>query len=131
MSDIQKGDATPNHLFKGITFVTTVGDVEFVSELQYTETEGNQFDVPEDATEVDGENLLVLAVQESANKTAGTDHNDVFRKASFLNYVQKQGFTRAWLVQGDTLDKFGTIDKYYLPVNGGFFSWEVRTSAEA
>lgn len=123
----KKGDQTPNGLYQGIMFFTFVGDVKYASALKYTETETDQFDLPEGAVEADGEALLIKALQDAANNTAGTDHNEVFRKAAFLNYVHKQGYTRAWKVEQN--NAFGAADVYYLPVSGGYFQWEAQTSA--
>lgn len=109
----RSGDKTPNQLYKGVQLAEGVV-------VGYTETGEDTFHIPENADPVDMESeILIPALEAAVSETKGTDHNKVLRLASFLNYVNKQGYTKAFRVQAEG---FGSV--YYLPVNGGHYTWE-------
>lgn len=115
MSKVTKkaGDKTPNQLYKGVVLAEGVV-------VGYTETGQDTFLIPDNADPIDMETeILIPALETAVSETRGTDHNKVLRLASFLNYVNKQGFTKAFRVSAEG---FGSV--YYLPVNGGHYTWE-------
>ncbi len=115
-----KGDKTPNQLYEGIKFPNLVEGTEF----RYVETGSNYF-APQAEFAQSGttaEDYFVAAVQKLANETRGTDHNQVFRAAGFLNYIHKNGYN-------DLLVKTEPGQyTYQLPVEDGYFEWSEKAN---